>query len=310
MKKPLNIGHRGGRALWPENTLFALGEAARSGIDGAEIDVQLAGDGALVVFHDFRLNPELCRDVNGHWVTPRGEDDLPLVRDLGHAELSAFDVGRVKPGTDYARVHGPATPRDGERIPLLRDAIAAVRAVNPRFRLFIEIKTSAEDRSLSAAPEHVADAIIAELRRTRFIGNTVLVGFDWPALIHARGLEPSLPCWFTTMRRPLSDRPEPWAGGFDPMRFGGSIPEAIASAGGRGWLCSSQEANPESIFEAWRMGLRFGVWTVNEEHKMRELVELGVDAIITDRPDLLAAITSERTTPGEGLGSHPLEQSR
>lgn len=292
---PLNIGHRGGRGLWPENTLFALAEAARSGADGAEIDVQLSRDNVLVLFHDFRLKPELCRDADGNWLKPREGEDLPLIRDLTYAELSTLDVGRVNSGTSYGKAHGPREPRDGERIPLLGDAIAAVRAINPHFRLFIEIKTSEEDRSLSAGPEAVAEAVLAELRRTRFVGNAVLVGFDWPTLTHARKHEPSLPCWFTTRPRPSSEGPESWAGGFDPKTYGGSIAQAIKAAGGQGWLCSVPEATPQAISEARRLGLNFGVWTVNEEPEMRAFSALGVDAIFTDRPDRMAALKSERS---------------
>ncbi len=41
-------------------------------------------------------------------------------------------------------------------------------------------------------------------------------------------------------------------------------------------------------------GLEVNVWTVNEPDRMRELIALGVDAIITDVPDVLAAILSMR----------------
>lgn len=289
MMKPLNIAHRAGAGLWPQNTLFALGQAARAGFDGAEIDVQLTRDGKLVLFHDFRLNGALCREPAGRWLTRRGRRALPLIRDLSYEALCQIDVGRVKPRTAYALAHAPLHPRDGERIPLLSETIGAVRALRKHFRLFIEIKTSYEDRALSAAPESAAEAVIAELRRARFIADAVLVGFDWPALIRARALEPKLSCWFTTKRRRLQPS-APWAGGFNPMRFGGSIAQAIKSAGGQGWLCSASQATPRALDDARRCGLKFGVWTVNDKRKMRALARLGVDAIVTDRPDRLAAL--------------------
>jgi len=287
MTKLLNIAHRGGAGLWPENTLFAFDEAARAGFDGAEIDVQLTRDGKLAVFHDFRLNPALCRKPDGGWLTHRGP--LPLIRDLDYAELAKFDVGRVKPNSAYALIHTPRHPRDGERIPLLSDVIPAVHALRKGFKLFVEIKTSYEDRTLSAAPKKVADAVVEELLRTRFIAGTVLVGFDWSALIHAKRLEPDISCWFTTRCRRRVRNPS-WAGKFDPAKFSGSIAEAIRSAGGDGWLCSLKQASPRAIEEARRCGLRFGVWTVNHKREMRALAKLGVDAIVTDRPDRLAAL--------------------
>jgi glycerophosphoryl diester phosphodiesterase len=284
--KPLNIAHRGGAKLWPENTLFAFERAVAAGYDGAELDVQLSRDGKLVVFHDFQLKPELCRHPDGSWLSRR---ERRLVRELSASEIQEFDVGRIKPRTLYAQRHRVLHPRDGERIPLLSDVIAAVRKLNPGFRLFIELKTSAEDRSLSAAPEAVAEAVVAQLRGLTFIANTVLVGFDWTALRHVKTLEPRLPCWFTTKRRaPHADRS--WAAGYHPSKFNGSIAQAIARAGGNGWLPSAPQAKRSRADEARLLGLKVGVWTVNDARSMRSFMRLGVDAIVTDRPDRLAAL--------------------
>jgi glycerophosphoryl diester phosphodiesterase len=286
MTKPLNIAHRGGAGLWPENTLFAFVQAAKTGCDGAELDVQLTRDGKLAVFHDFRLSPALCRKPGGSWVR-RG---LLLIRELAFDGLTQFDVGRARPGSLYARRHRKVEPQDGARVPLLGDVIRAVQAVKNDFRLFIEIKTSPEDRSLSAPPEAVAEAVIACLRAEHFLKHSVLVGFDWPALLHAKRLEPGLACWFTTMRRRrLRRAPEAWAGGFDPYKFGGSIPKAVRAAGGDGWFPSRTQATPRAIAEAKALGLRTGVWTVNGAREMRAFAKLGLDAVCTDRPDIFRA---------------------
>src|ERR1700676_802993 len=118
-------------------------------------------DEKLVVFHDFRLKRELCRSSDRCWVRRKGLASLPLIRDSTFAELHAFDVGRPKPGTSYATRHPDLSPRDGERMPSLAQVIAAVRAVKPDFQLFVEIKTSLKDPALSAAPEAVAETVLA-----------------------------------------------------------------------------------------------------------------------------------------------------
>lgn len=285
MSLPLNIAHRGGAGLWPENTLFAYRQAVAAGFDGAELDVQLSRDGKLVVFHDFLLKPELCRTPDGRWITRR---ERRSIRDLDVPELRRFDVGRIKPRTLYAQRHRVLHPRDGEAIPLLSEVIAEVRR-RPDFKLFIEIKSSPEDGALSAPAETVTEALVAELRAIGFIENAVLAGFDWAALLHAKAIAPQIACWFTTKRRaPHADRS--WAAGHHPSKFGGSFAEAIRRAGGEGWLCSSAQATRSRIDEAHRLGLKVGVWTVNDTRSMRGFARLGVDAIITDRPDRLAAL--------------------
>jgi glycerophosphoryl diester phosphodiesterase len=74
----LNIAHRGGAGLWPENTLNAFARAAAMGADGAELDVQLTRDNEVVVFHDNRLKADLCRDADGIWLDRTG----PRIVDL------------------------------------------------------------------------------------------------------------------------------------------------------------------------------------------------------------------------------------
>ncbi len=120
--------------------------------------------------------------------------------------------------------------------------------------------------------------------------NAVLVGFDWAALLHAKSIAPDLACWFTTKRRaPHAQRS--WAAGYHPSKFKGSIPQAIARAGGDGWLASRTQATRARIEEARGLGLKVGVWTVNDTRTMRSFKRLAVDAIVTDRPDRLADLS-------------------
>jgi glycerophosphoryl diester phosphodiesterase len=157
-------------------------------------------------------------------------------------------------------------------MPSLAEVIAGVRAVKPDFQLFVEIKTSLKDPALSAAPEAVAEAALAELRGAKFLANTVLVGFDWRGLVHAKRLEPALRCWFSTVPR---------------ARIAA---DSIKRAGGDGWFCSLDRAKARNVKEARALGLGYGVWTVNAARDMRALVDFEVDAICSDRPDRLRTL--------------------
>jgi glycerophosphoryl diester phosphodiesterase len=75
-----------------------------------------------------------------------------------------------------------------------------------------------------------------------------------------------------------------WSGGFPPAKFGGSVVRAIKAAGGDGWLAHHEESRLE---KAQALGLKAGIWTVNDETKFKAALQRGVDAIITDRPDQL-----------------------
>ena len=311
----LNIAHKGGGALWPENTLDAFAHARDLGADGAELDVHLSADNEVVVFHDFRLKPELCRGRDGIWL----EKPTPRIRDLTLAELKRYDVGRIKPGTAYAAEFPDVASRDGERIPTLGDVIGVVGKRERPFVLQVELKSSFIDRTLSADPVALAEAAVAVLREANYLGRTIFVGFDWPALLHVMKLEPGARCWFTTLSQswfeegtpPAEDHPpqtaalqmlrywakegiSPWAGGYDAVNHGGSILRAIREAGGEGWFPPFRDATAERVEEARALGLKVGAWTPNARSDLERLIKLDLDAICTDRPDTLAELLEQR----------------
>jgi|SRR5579871_6801008 len=304
----LNFAHKGGAGLRPENTLAAFAHACELGADGAELDVQLSRDGEPVVFHDFRLKPQICRDPDGAWIRP----PTPGVKDLSLSELKQFDVGRIDPTSAYARSFPVVVAADGERIPTLAEVVALVRQRTRPFLLQVELKSSYSDRSLSADPVALADATVGVLKKADYLDRAIFVGFDWPALLRVRALVPDARCWFTTLpqswfsdaKPPPEDDPpvpaalevlrywartgtSPWAGGYDAVNYGGSILQAIKAAGGEGWFPPYRDLTAERVAEARRLGLKLGGWTVNEASDMRHLMALGVDAICTDRPDIL-----------------------
>jgi glycerophosphoryl diester phosphodiesterase len=307
-----NIAHRGGAGLRPENTLAAFADAVARGCDGAELDVQLSADNQLIVFHDNRLKPEICRGADGKYLVR----PTPKVMDLTLAQLETYEIGHPDPASDYAKEHPDLVPSDAERIPLLAEVIELAKLSPKPFHLMVELKTSFADRSLSASPEAVAEAAIKVLKDANYLGRAILVGFDWPGLLHAKKIEPSVQCWFTTLAQswfrdapppPQDDPPadvalmalrhwaatgtSPWAGGFDAVNHDGSILKAIKAAGGDGWFPMYRDATQDAIAAARALDLKVGAWTVNDPADMHALA--GVDALCTDRPDLLAAALTQ-----------------
>lgn len=256
--KPLNIAHRGGAQLMPENTLAAFADAWARGCDGAELDVQLTRDGVAVVHHDFRLKAGLARS-RGAWLREAG----PRIKDLSLEELRQFDVGTSAPGSAYAQAHPLLRPTDAV-VPTLKE-VAALSS--EKFRLFVELKCDAS--ADSADPVALAEAAYAVTG-----DRAVYVGFDWRALARVHQLGGV--CWFTTDKLPreLSGDARP-------------VIDVIAQAGGQGWFPKFPDATPENVAYARQCGLQAGAWTVNDLADMNRLAAL--DMICTDRPDIMAA---------------------
>jgi glycerophosphoryl diester phosphodiesterase len=264
--QPWNIAHRGGAQLSPENTLTAFGRAMGAGADGVELDVQLSRDGVVVIHHDFRLNPGYARLRAGNWLEGLG----PRIKDLTVAELHEYNIGLPRPGSVYAQDHPLLVDADGEGIPTLETAVRICKTF-PRFEMMVELKC--DSSADSPDPVALADAAYDVVAAAEFLPSTIFVGFDWRALARIRQRDPGAACWFTTDRLSGDARP---------------VIDAIAAADGQGWFPNFRDVTPETTAHAKAAGLKVGAWTVNAPADMRRLMAL--DAICTDRPDLLAGL--------------------
>ena len=188
------------------------------------------------------------------------------------SDLQAFDLGRADPASDYARAHPDLVPADGARIP----SLAEVAALCPkRFHLLVELKSASDPGS--ADPVALADAAFDVMANQ--LERTIFVGFDWRGLAQIKQRSSTARCWFTTDRLPGEARP---------------VLDFITAAGGQGWFPCQEDATVENVRAARDQGLELAAWTVNEPVEMTRLIALGLDAICTDRPDLLKSVEQRR----------------
>jgi glycerophosphoryl diester phosphodiesterase len=255
---PLVYAHRGGAALRPENTIAAFDHGLSLGADGLELDVHLSKDGVAVVHHD----PTLERTTNGHGRLASCTAD----------ELAAVDAGYwFTPQRPAARRGEPtAEPTfpyrgQGHGIPRL----AKVLARYPGIPLIIELKGN--------DPE-LGRRVIDDIRTAGAIERVALGSFGWRALRAARHYEPRIPTGASReeVRLALYRSWVRWPLGAEAYREF-QVPERSGP---------TRIVSRHFVKHAHRAGLPVKVWTVNDPHDMRRLLEWGVDALITDHPDL------------------------
>ena len=280
-------GHRGARGLLPENTLPAFKAALKLGVDCLELDVGLTRDRQPVIAHDRLLNPNITRK-RGKWIS-----EPVLFKDLNAADIRAFDVGRIKPGTRYAERFSKQRGMDNVAMPLLRDLLALPELVQAsNVCLNIEIKRSPKAPEQTHKPGVMADALLQVVTDLGFRPRLRVQSFDWAVLVHIRKVAPDVPLIFLTAERSWLDNVErgrpgrsPWLGGIDIDDAGGSLPAAIKKLGGHTWSPYHRDLTRELLQAAHRLGLKVVVWTVNKVSDMETYKAMGVDGIITDYPD-------------------------
>jgi glycerophosphoryl diester phosphodiesterase len=290
-------GHRGARGLAPENTLPAFARALSIGVTTLELDVGITEDGVVVVHHDRRLNPDIARGTDGRWL--RGP--TRTIRELTFHELQRYDVGRIRPGSDYSKRFQEQRRMDGVRIPKLADVFELARqARNDDVRFNIETKISPEAPDETAGPEEFARSLIGVVRASGMASRTTIQSFDWRTLaIVQRDAAEIATSYLSSQGVSLDNigaghrEGSPWTAGVQ-FRDHGSVPKMVKAAGGAIWSPNQAELTEALVKEAHGLGLKVLAWTVNDPADVQRLIGWGVDGMITDRPDRLRDVMAAR----------------
>jgi glycerophosphoryl diester phosphodiesterase len=293
-------GHRGARGLAPENTLPAFATALSLGVTTLELDTAITKDGVVVIAHDLTLNPDITRTKDGSWLPQRG----PAIHALTFDELQQYDVGRLRPNSNYAKGFPDQKAVDGTRIPKLVDLFALVRkSGNEQVRFDIETKISPLAPSETPDPETFAKTLVAMIQQEGMAGRVTIQSFDWRTLQVVQKIAPEIPTVYITVQQSAMDTigvtksaGSPWTAGIQ-YKDHGSVPKMIKAGGGTIWSAYFGDLTEFMVNEAHGLGLQVIAWTVNDPAQMKKMLDIGVDGIVSDRPDLVRAVMAERKLP-------------
>ena len=260
---PRYVVHRGGAALWPENTLLAFRNAIALGAQTLEFDVHGTADGDVAVIHD----PTVDRTTNGTGAV---------------AALSVADLRRL-------RIKGVDGRLTDEWVPTLREVLALAAPAGAA--LLVEVNTPAAavayervegeaTATAGARYDGLEARVLAQLREAGVAKRAIVMAFN-PALVaEVRRLAPGQLTALLVERRHA-----------EAVRATPAEPVAWAARAGANFLGVHHSLCDATMVAAARAaGIMLGVYTVNDEADMRRLADLGVDVIISDRADLVAAL--------------------
>lgn len=257
---PIAMAHRGSMLLWPENTMTAFQGAVDLGYRYLETDLQISRDGVLVAFHDNTLD--------------RTTDGRGPVSDYLWEELRGMDAGyRFQPAGSEAPDGGFPYRSRGVRIPALEELMTAY----PEAVVSLDLKG-----------EGLEEPLVELINRLDLWDRVIVGSFKGGRLKRFRSLA----------ARPVATS----AGPGEALRFVTAsrlrrLPRLAADALQvpiKQWITV---VSARTVATAHAAGLPLIVWTINDPEEMRCLLDLGVDGLITDRPDLLRALLEERGRP-------------
>ncbi|MGC6454770.1 MAG: glycerophosphodiester phosphodiesterase family protein [Candidatus Puniceispirillaceae bacterium] len=288
------VGHRGARGILPENSIIGFDFALSIGVDLLEFDVLISRDDIPVITHNHEFHGSAVRGPDGAFLN----GDHPRVASLTMAEIEQFDIGCLNAETEYGRRFPDQAQIDGVRVPRLTELLHLVS--QPRYHtacLMLELKSDPDLSHGSGEHERIVSAVCDELRAAGMTQRTLLHSFDWALLAECRRQAPDMPLSFLTQLQDNGHDVGEESSILVTPDFGNldtSVPDEVSRAGGALWCPHFTELDAADLARARELGLAVAVWTVNEPHDIDAMIDLGVDAIVTDYPGRVQRRLSDR----------------
>jgi glycerophosphoryl diester phosphodiesterase len=265
--RPTILGHRGAAGVAPENTLVSFERGLAAGAHVIETDAHGTRDGVPVLMHDDRVD--------------RTTDGTGALADLDWADVRKLDAGHR-----FAPAEGGAPGYRGQaiRVPSLSEAFEAF----PAARFNIEIK--APGRGLI---ERIVDLVRTHDRedRTLLVAGEDAIQAELRSVLAATGARPALGASVSDILEVVRAAVEGRAPTTDSMAL--QVPRAFGG---------SPLVTPELVAHCHAHDIAVHVWTINDVDEMRELLDLGVDGLVTDLPGRMARLLATRA---EGTSADP-----
>lgn len=267
-------GHRGCRGLMAENTIPAFMHALELNVTTVEMDVVISKDGQLLISHEPFFNHEITTKPNGDTVTEAEEKSLNIFA-MTYDSIKKYDVG-IKPHPRF-----PQQQKINAVKPLLKEVIDSAEnycAIYKRSPVYYNIETKCMpdgDNIYHPEPGTFVELLMQVIKEKKIEDRVIIQSFDIRSLQYVHTHYPVM----KTALLVEEDDKKTFALQLKDLGF---IPTIYSPA--------YQLVTPLLVKQCHDMGIKLIPWTVNEVATMKQLLNLGVDGLISDYPNLYALL--------------------
>ena len=268
-------GHRGARAVFPENSIPGFIYALDQGVHTLEMDVVISADGQVVVSHEPWVSAEIC-EVDPH------QEKLLNIYQMPYEDLVKYDCG-LKPHPRFPNQIKMASIK-----PLLADVISTaerhMKGVTLReFDYNIEIKTTPQgDGVFHPNPDEFAETLYRLINQYLPWERVVIQSFDIRPLQYLHANHPNV-----RLSLLVEDQVNPEK----QLKELGFTPEVYSP--------DYQLLTDYNVRLLKKLGLKVIPWTINDKEVMLKLIRWGVDGIITDLPNMANSLGLTQETANQ-----------
>lgn len=267
-KLPVVHAHRGGAALYPENTVLAMTHAVAIGVPVMELDLHVTGDSQVVVSHDAYMNSIKALTPEGESI-PADKDKEYRIYSMAYDSLRRYDVGS-RPNPAYPRRKNVKCC-----VPLVTDLIDAVELLTKSNGITpvsynIEIKSDPSKDGIYSPDYRTFTDLCMKVLLSKKLGDRLLVQcFDVRTLNHLHEKYPDVRLSYL-----VEDKNATFEELMARLDF---VPQVYSP--------ESDMLTEEIAGKVCAKGMELAPWTVDDKPETERLKKLGVDAIITNQPD-------------------------
>ncbi len=260
--------HRGGAGLWPENTLTSMTNAVLMGVNTLELDLQVSKDGQIVVSHDAYFHPRYATRPDGTEV--KADDPKEYLYTMPYDSIAKYDVGKrasvVWPGKEQS----PAVkPLASELIDSVETLVSDHKLSPMRYNIEIKCKKGKDEGANWPEYHDFVDKCM-ELLLSKDLGDRLVVQcFDGRALNYMHEKYPQVKLSYL-----ISKKDTDWDTYMGKLEF---TPD---------WLSPEYTTVDKNMVDkCHKTGIKLVPWTVDDKSEIKRMIDLKVDAIISNYPD-------------------------
>lgn len=271
------VGHRGARGLIPENTIPSFKKAIEVGANTIEFDVHISKDDQVIIYHDDTFTPAYTTKPDGSEILDEEREQYNFYQ-MDYADIRQFIIGEK----EYPAF--PEQQRLKTYVPLLSEMIDSIEQFTrdhnfPATTYLLEIKSNTDTTVYGIdqpRPEEYMAILMNDLDPylKKLKGRLIIQSFDPRPLQVIREKNPKIPIGLL-----VGDKEKPISEYLDELGF---IPE---------FYNPHYSFVTEDLMEiCQKHQMKILPWTVQEEAEMEELIDLGVNGIISDYPNRVAEV--------------------
>jgi glycerophosphoryl diester phosphodiesterase len=265
-------GHRGSRGIMPENTIPAMIKGLELGVTTLELDIVISKDRKAVVSQEPYFNHEFSLTPEGKPIAFKDEKKYNIFK-MDYAEVRKFDVGSKLhprfPGQQKFKTYKPTLD---ELIDSVEAYVKLHRLAKPDYNIETKMIRKGDGEFQPSAEEFV-DIIMAIVKEKKLEKRVIIQSFDMRTLKYVHEKYPK-------MRTSLGiDEKEDFENNIAELGFKPTIYSPYSVLVGKNLVDKCHAA-----------GVKIIPWTVNSVKDLEYFINLGVDGVITDYPNIMGQL--------------------